>query len=409
MQQLINGKGNGLIKTITGIRRCGKSVLLSTIFHQHLLESGVAPENIIDISLDGRKNQPLRNPDTFLDYVDSHIGKTGMNYLLVDEVQLMDDFVEVLLSLLHVPNCDVYVTGSNSRFLSTDIVTEFRGRSQEIHMQPLSFSEFYEEYDGTPRDAWIEYREFGGLPIMASLKTRKEKMDYQAGLVRAVYLRDIVERNHLQNDDGLNDLMRVLSSSIGAPSNPTRISNTFSSVIGKTITDDTITRYIKYFKESFLIYEALRYDVKGRKYIGTETKYYFSDIGLRNSILDFRQVEPSHIMENIIYNELKHRGYNVDVGMVEVRERNSEGKQERKRLEIDFVANQGSQRYYIQSAYRMDTEAKEVQEKKSLRNVPDSFKRIIIVDDDIVPYYDMDGFVRMGLFDFLLKKNSLEF
>ena len=377
---------------------------MSILFHQHLVSSGVDEEQIIDLALDDRDNAELRNPDTFLSYVKAHIVKGKDNYILIDEVQMMDDFVSVLLSLLHKPGCDIYVTGSNSRFLSTDIVTEFRGRSQEIHVQPLSFAEFMEGYEGNKRDAWHEYLEFGGLPQVALFKNKKQKIDYLSNLVTTVYIRDLIERNHIQNDDGLTELMRVLASSIGSPSNPSRMANTFASEAHKCISDDTIAKYIKYLEESFMVYEALRYDVKGRKYIGTETKYYFSDIGLRNSILEFRQLEENHSMENVIYNELKMRGFNVDVGRVEVREN-----QMRKYLEVDFVANQGNQRYYVQSAYRLNDEEKVSQEKKSLRNIPDSFKKIIIEENDIVPYRDDDGFVRMGLFDFLLNPNSLEF
>ena len=404
LQQLIDSKGNGLVKVITGIRRCGKSVLLSTLFHKHLVDAGVDEKQIIDIALDDRDNAELRNPDAFLSYVKGRIVKGKENYILIDEVQMMDDFVSVLLSLLHKSGCDIYVTGSNSRFLSTDIVTEFRGRSQEVHIQPLSFAEFMEDYEGSQRDAWHEYLEFGGLPQVVLLKNRKQKIDYLSGLVTTVYVRDLVERNHIQNDNGLRELIRVLASSIGSSSNPSRISNTFASEAHKNISDDTIGKYIKYLEESFLLYEALRYDVKGRKYIGTETKYYFSDIGLRNSILEFRQIEENHSMENVIFNELKMRGFNVDVGRVEVREN-----QIRKYLEVDFVANQGNQRYYIQSAYRLNDADKVLQEKKSLRNIPDSFKKIIIEENDIVPYRDDDGIVRMGLFDFLLKSNSLDY
>lgn len=409
LKQLIDSQGNGMIKAVTGIRRCGKSVLLMTLFKNYLIESGVAESSIIELSMEDRKNMSLRNPDTFLEFVDNKIVKGENTYILIDEVQMIDEFVEVLLSLMHMPGCDIYVTGSNSRFLSSDIVTEFRGRSQEIHMQPLSFSEFMEGYNGNTEAGWKEYYEFGGLPQISSFNGRREKIDYLTNLVSMVYLKDIIERNNIQEDDGLTDLLRILSSSIGSPSNPSRISNTYQSVLGKKLTDDTIAKYIKYLKESFLLYDALRYDVKGRKYIGTETKYYFSDIGLRNSIVDFRQIEENHSMENIIFNELKYRGYNVDVGMVEMRERNEEGHQVRKKLEVDFVANQGSQRYYIQSAFRMDDVEKEKQELKSLKHIPDSFKKLIIVRDNIVPYHDENGFIRMGLFDFLLNPSSLDF
>ena len=408
LQQLIDGQGNGLVKTVTGIRRCGKSVLLMNLFYKWLISQDVSKNHIIDVSFDDLDKETLRQPAAFLEMVKSRMIDEGTYYILLDEVQLMENFVGVLLSLMHKPNCDIYVTGSNSRFLSTDIVTEFRGRSQEIHLQPLSFAEFMEGFEGSRETAWREYYEFGGLPQILSLKTRQQKMAYLSNLVESVYIADLVERNKIKNDEGLRDFIRILSSSIGASSNPSRIAKTFESVEKKHITSETLTRYIKYLKEAFIIEEALRYDVKGRKYIGTETKYYFSDVGLRNSILGFRQVEENHLMENIIYNELRSRGYNVDVGMVETMEKNLEGNLVRKRLEIDFVANQGSQRYYIQSAFRMDNEEKVAQEQKSLLNVPDSFKKIILVKDDIAPYHDYNGILRMGLFDFLLNPRSME-
>ena len=408
MQQLIDSQGNGLVKTITGIRRCGKSVLLMNLFYKWLISQNVTKDHIIDISFDDLDHEILKQPKNFLDMVKNRISDEDTYYILLDEVQQMENFVGVLLSLMHNPNCDIYVTGSNSRFLSTDIATEFRGRSQEIHLQPLSFAEFMEGFEGSREAAWREYYEFGGLPQILSLKTRQQKMAYLSNLVESVYLADMVERNKIKNDEGLRDFIRILSSSIGAPSNPSRIAKTFESVEKKHVTSETLARYIKYLKEAFVIEEAFRYDVKGRKYIGTETKYYFSDMGLRNSILGFRQVEENHLMENILYNELRSRGYNVDVGMVEIMEKDSEGKLVRKRLEIDFVANQGSQRYYIQSAFRMDSEEKAAQEQKSLLNVPDSFKKIILVKDDIAPYRDNNGILRMGLFDFLLKPESME-
>ena len=397
-----------MVKTVTGIRRCGKSVLLMNLFYKWLISQNVSKNHIIDVSFDDLDKETLRQPAAFLEMVKSRMIDEGTYYILLDEVQLMENFVGVLLSLMHKPNCDIYVTGSNSRFLSTDIVTEFRGRSQEIHLQPLSFAEFMEGFEGSRETAWREYYEFGGLPQILSLKTRQQKMAYLSNLVESVYIADLVERNKIKNDEGLRDFIRILSSSIGASSNPSRIAKTFESVEKKHITSETLTRYIKYLKEAFIIEEALRYDVKGRKYIGTETKYYFSDVGLRNSILGFRQVEENHLMENIIYNELRSRGYNVDVGMVETMEKNLEGNLVRKRLEIDFVANQGSQRYYIQSAFRMDNEEKVAQEQKSLLNVPDSFKKIILVKDDIAPYHDYNGILRMGLFDFLLNPRSME-
>ena len=408
LQQLIDSQGNGLVKTITGIRRCGKSVLLMHLFYKWLIGQNVPKNHIIDISFDDLDKEALKQPKAFLDMVKDRMTDEGNYYILLDEVQQMERFVSVLLSLMHQPNCDIYVTGSNSRFLSTDIVTEFRGRSQEIHLQPLSFREFIEGYDGSREAAWREYYEFGGLPQILSLKTRQQKIEYLSNLVESVYIADLVERNKIKNEEGLKTFIRILASSIGAPTNPSRIAKTFESVEKRYITSETLTKYLKFLEEAFMISEALRYDVKGRKYIGTETKYYFSDMGLRNSILGFRQVEENHLMENILYNELRSQGYNVDVGMVETMERDKEGKPTRKRLEVDFVANQGSRRYYIQSAFRMDKKEEKVeQEQKSLLNISDSFKKIILVKDDIAPYYDYNGILRMGLFDFLLNTKSM--
>lgn len=408
LQQLIDSQGNGLVKTITGIRRCGKSVLLMQLFYKWLIGQNIPKDHIIDISFDDLDNETLRKPKAFLELVKNRMTDEGNYYLLLDEVQQMENFVSVLLSLMHRQNCDIYVTGSNSKFLSTDIVTEFRGRSQEIHLQPLSFSEFIEGYEGSRDAAWREYYEYGGLPQILSLKTKQQKIEYLSNLVESVYIADLVERNKIKNDEGLKTIIKILSSSIGAPTNPLRIAKTFESVEKLHITSETIARYIKCVEEAFMISEALRYDVKGRKYIGTETKYYFSDMGLRNSILGFRQLEENHLMENILYNELRSRGYNIDVGMVETTERNKEGKPTRKRLEIDFVANQGSKRFYIQSAFRIDNEEKAEQEQKSLLSIPDSFKKIILLKDDIAPYYDNNGILRIGLFDFLLQTKALD-
>ena len=407
LHQLIDSMGNGLVKTITGIRRCGKSVLLKDIFVEWLKSHGVDDDHIIYVSFDDMEKEELRNPYSFLKMTKEKMVDDKTYYILLDEVQLMDRFVEVLLSLMH-KRCDIFVTGSNSRFLSTDIVTEFRGRSQEIHMLPLSFSEFQTAYAGNTEAAWRDYLEFGGLPQILSFKTPQQKTAYLSNLVETVYVKDIIERHKIKDNAGLTELLKILASSIGSPCNPSRISKTFESIEKKQISSETISRHIKCLSESFLISEAMRYDVKGRKYIGTEVKYYFSDMGLRNSVLGFRQIEENHIMENVIYNELRYRGYNVDVGRVEIMERDAEGRQERKKLEVDFVANQGSKRYYIQSAFRMDDEAKVRQEKRSLLNVPDSFRKIIVVRDHIAPYHDYDGFLRIGLFDFLLKEDSLD-
>lgn len=409
LRQLIRSRNNGLVKTITGLRRCGKSVLLSSIFRDWLINQGMPESNIIYIAMDDRRNQRLCNPDVFLKFIESLIINEQDYVILVDEVQLIEDFVSVLLSLTHKSNCDVYVTGSNSKFLSSDIATEFRGRSDEIYIQPLTFSEFYEAIGGDKNDAWRQYYLYGGLPQLFTLPDDDQKSSYLSNLLKTVYFADLIERNSINNDTGLLTLVRILASSIGSPTNPSRISATFKSVEHQSLSVNTITKFIQYMNEAFLICEALRFDIKGRKYIGTETKYYFTDIGLRNSILGSRQLEENHIMENVIYNELKYRGFSVDVGMVDSKARDSEGKECRKRNEVDFVANKSNQRYYIQSAFRMDDEAKEEQEKKSLKGIPDSFKKIIVVKDDIEPYYDNDGFVRIGLFDFLLNKDSLAF
>lgn len=408
LQRLIRSRHNGLIKVITGIRRCGKSVLLSTLFRDWLLDNDVSTDHIIYISLDDMDSEVLANPHVFLKHIKESASGERQYYLLLDEVQMMENFTGVLLSLLHKRNYDIYVTGSNSRFLSTDIATEFRGRSQEIHICPLSFSEYYCATGGDKSDAWQQYFLYGGLPGLLSLNGDDEKIEYLSSIYRTVYLADIVERNKIKDDDGLETLVRILSSTIGSPTNPSRISSTFLSVEKKNLSTNTIARYIKYLQESFLVSEALRYDVKGRKYIGTETKYYFSDIGIRNAVVGFRQVEENHSMENIIYNELRSRGFNVDVGMVEIKVRDDEGKFIRKRLEVDFIANQGSRRYYIQSAFRMENDEKVKQEKKSMLNIPDSFKKIIVERDHIAPYHDYDGFLRIGLFDFLLKPESLD-
>ena len=406
LQQLSDSMGNGLVKTITGIRRCGKSVLLGEIFPEWLKKQGVADDHIIYVSFDDMEKEDLRNPLSFLKMVKERMSGSGIYYILLDEVQLMDRFVEVLMSLMH-KGCEIFVTGSNSRFLSTDIVTEFRGRSQEIHMLPLTFSEFRSAYSGSTEAAWREYSEFGGLPQILSFKTPQQKTSYLSNLVETVYIKDIVERYKIKDDEGLVELLRVLVSSIGSPCNPTRISNTFQSRGNRHISSETVSRHIKCLSESFMVSEALRYDVKGRKYIGTETKYYFSDIGLRNSILGFRQIEENHIMENVIYNELCMRGYKVDVGVVTVSEKDDNGKVVRKQLEVDFVCNLGSLRYYIQSAYSLPDEAKRAQEIRPFRKIDDSFKKIVITKDIVQPYYDDYGILTVNIYDFLLNKDSL--
>ena len=408
LQQLVAAEGNGMVKIVTGIRRSGKSFLLLTLFHQYLIEHGVQENHIIEISLDNRKSKHLRQPDTLLSYIDEKIQTDGLtHYVILDEVQLVEDFVEVLLSLMQDRRLDVYVSGSNSKFLSKDVVTEFRGRGDEIHVYPLSFSEYYAVVGGDKRDAWKDYYTYGGLPQVVLMESEEKKVNYLTDLFELTYLKDIIERNHLRNVNGLRTLIRILASDIGTPTNPKRIANTFQSAENVPIKDSTIRDYIGYLQDSFLIEEALRYDVKGRKYIGTETKYYFSDMGVRAAILNLRQQEETHIMENIIYNELRLRGYRVDVGIVETWTTNADKKTKRQPLEIDFVVNKGAERIYIQSAYRMPSEDKEKQEKRSLLSVNDTFRKIIIVDEDIKRKTDEQGINTISLLEFLLDPNCI--
>lgn len=409
LEQLVLKKDNGMIKIITGIRRCGKSYLLFTLFKRYLLNSGIDAEHIIEIALDGIENEELRDPKECYRYIKNVMKDGGRYYLLLDEVQFMPRFEEVLNSLLRMSNIDVYVTGSNSKFLSSDIVTEFRGRGDEIRIYPLSFAEFYSAYEGDYDDAWNEYMIYGGLPQVASFQTERQKAEYLKNIFTNVYLKDVVERNHIQNIDELGTLVDILASVIGAPTNPTKISNTYTSERKISYSNKTISNHIDYLADAFLISKANRYDIKGRKYIGANLKYYFTDIGLRNARLNFRQQEPTHIMENVVYNELLIRGYNVDVGIVDIFAQDDTGKRIRKQLEVDFVVNQGSQRYYIQVAYDMSSEDKQVQEFHSLRNIPDSFKKIVIVNGTTKPWRNEEGFVIMGMKYFLLNPDSLEF
>ena len=408
LNDLINRMHNGMIKVVTGIRRCGKSYLLFNIFKNYLLEQGVPASHIIMIELDQRKNKKYRDPDVILDYIESLIEEDGQYYIMLDEVQMLQEFEEVLNSLLHIRNADVYVTGSNSKFLSKDVITEFRGRGDEIHIYPLTFKEFMEAYDGDMYHGWAEYVVYGGLPLTVTMKTEDQKISYLTNLFKETYLRDIIERYHIEKIQELEDLINILASSIGSLTNPPKLEATFKSVIQSTISLNTIRQYIEYLEDAFIINKANRYNVKGRKYIGTPLKYYFEDVGLRNARLGFRQVEETHLMENVIYNELRSRGYSVDVGMVEKRGVNKDGKEYRSQLEIDFVANLGSKRYYIQSAFSMPTEEKRIQEKASLVNINDSFKKIIVVKDIVNVTRDEDGITTMSIYDFLLKENSLE-
>lgn len=409
LQQLIQRKDNGMIKVITGIRRCGKSFLLFTIYKRYLIENGVDADHIIEIALDGIENEELRDPKVCFEYIKNAMKDQKKYYVLLDEVQFMPRFEEVLNSLLRISNMDVYVTGSNSKFLSSDIVTEFRGRGDEIRIYPLSFAEFYSVYDGEYDDAWDDYMTYGGLPQLVQLQSERQKVDYLKNIFANVYLKDVIERNKIQNVDEIGILVDVLASSIGAPTNPSKIANTFASERQMTYTNKTISNHIEYLAEAFLISKANRYDIKGRRYIGANLKYYFADLGLRNARLNFRQQEPTHIMENIVYNELKIRGYNVDVGVVDIFDKDKSGKRVRKQLEVDFVVNQGNQRYYIQVAYDMSSEEKQTQEFKSLRNIPDSFKKIVIVNGSRKPWRNDDGFVIMGMKYFLLESDSLEY
>ena len=409
LEQLKIRKDNGMIKIITGIRRCGKSFLLFVLFKKYLLESGVDHDHIIEIALDGIENEELRDPKKCYRYIKDAMKDEQKYYLLLDEVQFMPRFEEVLNSLLRIGNIDVYVTGSNSKFLSSDIVTEFRGRGDEIRIYPLSFAEFYAVFDGDFDDAWEEYMIYGGLPQVVKFSVERQKAEYLKNIFNNVYIKDVVERNRIQNVDEINTLVDILASVIGAPTNPTKISNTFKSERGLNYSNKTISNHIDYLAEAFLISKAERYDIKGRKYVGANRKYYFSDIGLRNARLNFRQQEPTHIMENIVYNELLIRGYNVDVGIVDVFEKSSEGKTAHKQLEVDFVVNQGSQRYYIQVAYDMTSEEKQMQELNSLRNISDSFKKLVIVNGTKKPWRNEEGFVIMGMKYFLLNADSLEF
>lgn len=408
LDMLISGEGNNLVKIVTGVRRCGKSFLLFKLFRNYLTEKGVDEQHIIELSLDDLRNKKLRNPETLLEYIDSHLlNDKKTTYIILDEVQLVQDFVEVLLSLLHTPFVDVYVSGSNSKFLSKDVVTEFRGRGDEIRVFPLSFSEFYSAVGGDESEVWKEYYTYGGLPQILEFDSEKKKSDYLKNLYELTYMKDVQERNHLRNADGLFKVVQMLASCIGSPTNPKRISDTFKTVEKKTVTDKTILNYIECLKDAFLIEEALRYDVKGRKYIGTETKYYFEDIGLRNAILNFRQQEEPHIMENIIYNELKYRGFNVDVGFVETWENKSSGKSFRHGLEVDFVVNKGAERIYIQSAFKLPTDEKKEQEERPLLNINDSFKKIIITGENIKRKTDEKGILTIGLLDFLLDEKCI--
>lgn len=407
LEQIKLREKNGLIKVVTGVRRCGKSYLIFNLFRQSLLDRNVPQDHIIAIALDGIENEELREPHALYEYIKSLLTDEEQYYVLLDEIQFVDRFHEVLNSLLRIENVDIYVTGSNSRFLSSDILTEFRGRGDEIRVYPLSFAEFITVFDGTEEDAWIEYMTFGGLPRILSMQTYEQKSKYLTDLFKETYIKDLIEHNGIRNTEELEELVNIIASSIGSLTNPKKLENTFRTVEGSEITDKTIKKYLDYLKEAFLIDIAVRYDIKGKKYINTPNKIYFVDPGLRNARLGFRQIEETHLMENIIYNELKRRGYSVDVGLVEIREDDG-GKRVRKQLEVDFIAYRGNNKYYIQSAFSIPDEAKKIQEERPLLNIPDSFKKIVIVGNYIKLKRDDMGITTMGIREFLKKENSLD-
>ena len=409
LDKLIAHKHNHQIKVVTGIRRCGKSFLLFNLFYNHLLQSGVDASHIIRIDLEDRRQKALRDPDVLLAHIDGQMTDSQMYYIMLDEVQLVNEFEDVLNSYLKVSNADVYVTGSNSKFLSKDVITEFRGRGDEICVYPLSLQEICEaqpELDW--QRAWELYLHYGGLPLCVLQTSEEEKVDYLKSLFTETYLKDIKERNQVKHDLEMEHLLDIISSSVGSLTNPQKLANTFQSAGNLKLSAVTIKQYLDYFEDAFIIHRSKRYDIKGKKYISTPYKCYFTDMGLRNARLNFRQIEETHIMENIIYNELRVRGYSVDVGVVEIRETNEAGNSVRKQIEIDFVANKGSRRYYIQSAFALPTEEKRMQEERPLINVPDSFKKIIVVKDDIILRRDDEGVITMGLKQFLLEPNSLD-
>lgn len=408
LEQLISRMDNGLIKIVTGIRRCGKSYLLRTLFKKYLLEQGVSEDHIIEMAFDLYDNIEFRNPKVFYPWVKEKLQDGEKYYILLDEVQMLDEFVSVLNGLADKKNCDVFVTGSNAKFLSRDIVTEFGGRSDEIHMYPLSFSEFMSAYDGHYYDGWNEYITYGGIPIVVLADTDEQKRALLNNLFKETYIRDIVVRNKIRNVGEMEMLLNILSSAIGSLTNPNKLQKTFKSVNQSKITATTITKYIEYLEDSFLIEEAKRFDIRGKSYIGTPMKYYFMDMGLRNARLNFRQMEVTHSMENVIYNELRKRGYSVDVGNIMIVEPGKNGKTVKKQLEVDFVCSKGSKKYYIQSAYSLETEEKMIQEIRPFTKINDFFKKIVITSNTPKPFYNDDGILIMSVFDFLLKQESLE-
>lgn len=408
LDELVSLQNNGMIKIITGMRRCGKSYLLFEIFASYLENKGVASDHIIKVDLEDYKNRAMRNPDNLYSLVENRIKDDGMYYILLDEVQMLDNFEDVLNGFLKMRNVDVYVTGSNAKFLSKDIITEFRGRGFEVKMYPLSFSEYMSAYSGTIQAGFNEYMLYGGLPQILSYTTEEQKVRFLKTLFDETYIKDIKERYDVRKDDDLEELINIMASGIGALTNPNKLANTFRSEKKSAISYDTVKDYIDYLCDSFLVEKSTRYDIKGKRYVNSPYKYYFMDLGLRNARINFRQSERSHLMENMIYNELKVRGFNVDVGVVPVVTKDENGKQQRSSLEVDFVCNLGSKRYYIQSAYRMESDEKIRQERASLLKVDDSFKKIIVIGEESPVTRDESGITTLGIYDFLLKDNSLE-
>lgn len=407
LNRLIRRECNGLIKIVTGVRRCGKSYLLFNLFHNYLSEKGVPENHIIEVALDDRSNKALRDPDNMLQFIKNQIVDKNTYYIILDEVQLLGEFEDVLNSLLHIRNADVYVTGSNSKFLSSDVITEFRGRGDEVRLHPLSFREYCSVYPGNTDEAWDDYFTYGGLPLILSRETAEEKADYLMTLFQKVYLSDIIDRHKIRNQEELDELVDILASAVGSLTSPQKLAKTFKSVKQKNISDKTLKRYIDYLTDAFLVSKAVRFDIKGKRYIGSPAKFYFEDVGLRNARLNFRQIEENHIMENIIYNELRIRGFHVDVGVIEKFGKNEDDKTTKKQLEIDFIATKGSEKYYIQSAFSMPTPEKCEQEVRSLNSISDSFKKIIVVRDNIKLRRDERGINTIGLRGFLMDENSI--
>ncbi|MDY6094249.1 MAG: ATP-binding protein [Candidatus Enteromonas sp.] len=408
LQKLIDRMNNGMIKVVTGIRRCGKSYLLFEIFYRYLIQIGVDEAHIITLQLDDRMNRKYRDPDALCEYVHSKIVDDQNYYILLDEVQYVQDFEDVLNSFSHIKNADVYVTGSNAKFLSSDIITEFRGRGDQIHLSPLTFKEYYDYSQSDFEEAWNEYAMFGGMPFLLRCKTSEQKIQYLDNLFKETYIKDIVNRNAIKNTEVLEDVLNIVSSNVGSLTNPNKLSKAFRSIKNLTVAPNTIKQYLEYCEDSFLIQKANRYDVKGKKYIDTPVKYYFTDIGLRNARLGFRQQEESHIMENIIFNELIHRGYSVDVGMVSIGEKNENANYVRKQLEVDFVCNLGYERIYIQSALSIDEAAKKEQEERSLKRIDDSFRKVIVVRNNIRKWKDENGILILGLKEFLTCPDAIK-